>query len=545
MANLFHNRRFKITMTIFGSLVLLFLIFGAFHYSKGNRINAYLQARAAPSGSVFENIKEYLVWADTNEQMTNDDAKYTNFTRFSKSDLAIKRQDLKAANSDSAVYVKSVGRRFWIFPDYRIAIKPMALTIRTNVPNVDVLLNDKKVTVSNSEDFSVKLERLPTADYTASINGYHNERKINVKKTFDGTHSVLDLSVTFKNFSVTSNVKEGELYFDENRVGTLREGKFQVDHYPVTDTAQAYIKKTFPDGDLKSSKHPLVEVAEGSNLEIMVSNLLNEEKAGQLLVSAFDQLMGFLNTGQDSTTLGNVFEAGANNDFYKGLKESIKSKFQTDTRKATSLNIPSILLNKMTQIGKTSYLLDFSAIYEFVYDKSTDPAKQTSGYIRQELTGKMTLKKVGAHYLVSQTGSKNITVTNETNHVKGPSIFPESLLGTWTGQKEAFSVSMTLAKDGTITTKFDFKDGRRANETKTAKITKVQEKGNGLFLYTPDPSSDIGALIPGAGLGGVNVKYAYGFRVNGNTASPIVWQAASNSAFDYSKPMVGMTLTKQ
>lgn len=546
MTKLFRNKqRFKTLTIIVGSFFLLLLLFGAFHYSKGNRINTYLKARSATSGPVFENIKEYLVWEDTNEQITNDEARFTHFRRYNQKELAQKAKELKEAGPESPIQVVSVGRRFLIFPDYRIALKPMDLTIQTNVPQVDVLLNQKKVAVSDSEAFSVKLDRLPMADYTASINGQHNGRKIKVKKTYDGQNPVLDLSVTFKTFTVTSNVKEGELYFDDNRVGTLKEGEFQVQDYPVTEGAEAYITKTFPDGDLTSSKHPLAGIEDGGHLEILVDNLLDEEKAGQILVSVFDQLIQYLSTGQDAATLGSVFEAGASNDFYRGLKESIKAKFQTDSRRASSLSIPSILLTKMTQVGKESYLLDFTATYEFMYDKATDPAKQTSGRISQELTGKMTLKKVGEVYLVSQSGPKNITVANENNQVKAPSVFPENMLGTWTEQREDASISVTIAEDGTITTKVDYKAGNRPSQTKTAKITKVEDKGNGLYLYTPDVGSDVGALAPGGGLGGVNVKYAYGFKVSGNTANPIVWQAGTDSDFDYSKPLPGLSLTKQ
>ncbi|TYK91723.1 hypothetical protein E0F67_10290, partial [Streptococcus pyogenes] len=179
--------------------------------SKGNRINTYLKARSATSGPVFENIKEYLVWEDTKEQITNDEARFTHFRRYNQKELAQKAKELKEAGPESPIQVVSVGRRFLIFPDYRIALKPMDLTIQTNVPQVDVLLNQKKVAVSDSEAFSVKLDRLPMADYTASINGQHNGRKIKVKKTYDGQNPVLNLSVTFKTFTVTSNVKEGEL----------------------------------------------------------------------------------------------------------------------------------------------------------------------------------------------------------------------------------------------------------------------------------------------------------------------------------------------
>ncbi|EQL82605.1 hypothetical protein HMPREF1230_1268 [Streptococcus pyogenes GA19681] len=157
MTKPFHHKKLKQITIIAATSLFLFLIGGAFYYSKNHCINAYLKARSAQSGPVFENIKAYLVWDDTNEQITNDEAMYTKFRRYSQKELRQKKQDLKAASQDSAVQVKSVGRRFWIFPDYRIAIKPMDLTIKTNVPQADVLLNQKKLLflIQNSSQSSL------------------------------------------------------------------------------------------------------------------------------------------------------------------------------------------------------------------------------------------------------------------------------------------------------------------------------------------------------------------------------------------------------
>ncbi|EHI70869.1 zinc ribbon domain-containing protein [Streptococcus ictaluri] len=541
----FQKKSVKIASALLALFLLLLLAFGAFHYSKTNRINAYVAAKSSSSGAVFEQIKEYMVWADTNEQITNDEARYTRFSRLKSSDVAAEKERLKKAGPEDELYVKSVGRKFLIFPDYRIAVKPIRLTLKTNLPNLDLLLNDKKVAVSDSENFTTTLERLPAADYRASVYGYHENHKIKVSKTYDGQNELLDLSLLFKTFTVVSNVKDGELYFDDNRVGTLSDGQFQVEDYPVTETAQAMIKKRFPDGQLKSSKHPLAPIENGSQLEITVDNLLGDDKAGQLLVAAFDQLLAYLNAGQDSAQFATLFEEGANNDFYKGLKESVQAKFQTDIRKASSLSTPSILLTKVTQVGKKSYLIDFSATYDFLYNKETDPAKSTSGNVRQELVGKMPVKKVGQNYLVSQKGAKSITVASEDNQVKAPSLFPEALLGTWLGQKSDMSISMTLSEDGTVTTKIDYKNPNTPGLSKSVKVKKVEEKGEGIYLYRLDQGTDTSVLTPGGGLGGMNVKYAFGFQVAGQTAHPIVWQTGLNSDFDYSKPLPGIELKKQ
>lgn len=134
----------------------------------------------------------------------------------------------------------------------------------------------------------------------------------------------------------------------------------------MTDSAQAYVKKNYSDGELTSQKQALSGISDGDTVDLDAENLLDEASAGQILVSAFDQLISYLSTGQDSSTVSTVFEDGANNEFYKGLKESIKAKMQTDTRKASSLTVPAITLTSLSQIGKESYLVNFSATYDFI-----------------------------------------------------------------------------------------------------------------------------------------------------------------------------------
>ena len=387
-----YSKKKGVRIGFLACIILLagFLIWGSVYYSKSSVINRYITAYSK-SGDVFENIKEYVVWSDTGKQITNEETKYTKFSRLDTSIASQLSEELKTASSSDGSYVKRVGSRFLVFPNYRIAFEPMSLIIKTNVNKVDISLNEKKVSTSDSEDYSVTVERLPLSDYTASISGTYNKKPISLSKTYDGKDKTLDLSVSFKNFTVTSNLTDGELYFDKTRIGTLKDGQYEVSDYPVTESAKAYVKKVYSDGDLKSKEQLLSEISDGEEVVLNAENLLDETTAGQVLVSAFDQLIAYLTAGQDPSNIAAVFEDGANNDFYKGLKESISAKMTTDQRKATSLNIPSIVLNSMTQVGKESYLINFSAQYVFYYDKSTDTSKNTSGNIIQDLTGQVTM----------------------------------------------------------------------------------------------------------------------------------------------------------
>ncbi|MCC9850573.1 hypothetical protein HK174_07880, partial [Streptococcus agalactiae] len=111
----------------------------------------------------------------------------------------------------------------------------------------------------------------------------------------------------------------------DNRIAKLKDGSYSVENYPVTDGSKAYIKKVFNDGEITSHKQKLISIADNQTIKLDVDGLLNEKEAGQKLITAFNQLILYVSTGQDPQTLGTVFEKGGENDFYKGLKESIKA----------------------------------------------------------------------------------------------------------------------------------------------------------------------------------------------------------------------------
>ena len=133
------------------NFIAYLLVWGSFHYSKKQVIKEYVAAYQK-SGDTFDNIKGYVVWADNNEKVTTDEAKYATFKKLSKAEANQLSQDLQDAGASDNQYVKKVGQKFLIFPNYRIALKPLNLTIKTNVNKVDILLNKKKVAVSDSED---------------------------------------------------------------------------------------------------------------------------------------------------------------------------------------------------------------------------------------------------------------------------------------------------------------------------------------------------------------------------------------------------------
>ncbi|WP_159796145.1 zinc ribbon domain-containing protein [Streptococcus halichoeri] len=534
----------KLALMVLVGLVLLGLAGGAFYFSKGATATRYVKARQKP-GNTFENIKAFLIWQDNNQQLTSDEARFATFNKLTTTEAKQMKAVLKSASSGDATYMKVVGRRFGIFPDYRVAVKPLTLTIKTNVAKSDILLNQKLVATTQTDHDTLVVKRLPEASYHITLNGNYKGKPVHVTKDYDGQETTIDLSVAIKQFKVVSDLKDGEVYADGIRIGTLKDGSFAVTDFPVTPTSKLFVKKNFPDGQLKSKKVPLAPISDGETVDVSIGNLLDDNMATKVLLSAFNHLMAYTVSQQDPPDLAAVFEQGASNAFYKGLKESVKSKLMTDRRKASHFAIPNISLRNLQQVGKTSYVLDFAALYDYTYDKDTDPAKQTSGHVTQDISGQMTVKKRDGHYLVSHSGTNSITATGEKSDLKAPAIFPEDLIGTWSMDKDGVHYRLAFAKDGKVSLSQIFKDKKKAPITKSLKVLKAEEKGDKRYVFTCEPGADTTVFTIGGGLGGQNVAYAHGALVDGNKLTLLLWQTQQGHAFDYSKPLPGPRLTKE
>ncbi|GGE24661.1 hypothetical protein [Streptococcus himalayensis] len=124
-------------------------------------------------------------------------------------------------------------------------------------------------------------------------------------------------------------------------------------------------------------------------------------------------------------------------------------------------------------------------------------------------------------------------------------ILPEelsNLAGTWTGQvsraSETASIKMTISPDGQVTSDVN-------GYSSSSRFEGVEEVGPNTYRYVTSPGSYSSALTPSLGVGGVGVKYDYGFKLEGNQLTILIWEARSDVAFDYTKPMSSsVVLTK-
>lgn len=520
MRTIWRLRKVRWGLGILAALFFIFLVAGELYFSKHRLVEAYIALRQDKNQSL-DDLKAYWVWADTGDYVTLEEAKYATITPISAKEAEQLKKELLSADETAPFYVTKVGKRLGLFADYRIAMQPMRLTLRTNLSDMDLLLNGKKVARSTSDKFSYTVERLPQASYEAGLTGVFEGKRLKVTKNYQG-NEILDLFVQLRHFTVTSNLLDGDIFVGDKRVATLSEGRYEVTNFPQTEDLDVRVKKVFADGDISSSPMRLSQIADDSEVDLQVTGLLEKDKATEFLLAAFTQLTNYATTRSDSGDVASLFEGGATNGFYRALKTSSQTKLQTDSRLASGFSIPNLWLNSIRQVGKTSYALDYGVVYDYYYDKTTDPNGKTQGHLLQTFGGVATLKKVGDTYLFETKGHSDVTLLSEDNQVKPVSVFPEEALGTWQAKslKAKASISLTLEADGTVIKTITYDDKKKASKTYTAKVKSLTKLADGFYRYE-DYTGDSQALMTGSSLG----TATYGFAIASGQLRLVFWQS--------------------
>lgn len=546
------NTRWKkiLSQVLWGALALLLLgfVWGNYHYSKGQVLNRYLQARQT-EGDIVDAVKPYLVWADTKDYLTVDEGRRANFSRLTANESKALRQNILSAKEGDAMFMTRIGTKYWIFPDYRLALQPLSLTLKTNLADVDLLLNDRQVARSDSEPYQVTLDRLPVSDYVARLQGNYQGKPIQISKPYDGQSSEIDLSVSFKTFSVTSNLLDATLYLGDTKLAQLQDGHYDLEDYPISENVEVYISKTFPDGELKSKAYHLADIGIGDELDLSVAGLLTEEEAAQKVLAAFDQLLIFYSYGQDSGQLSEIFEGGTSNEFYQLLKTSIESKTLTDSRIASSLAIPSVYLTGFDQVGTSSYRVNFSAQYDFYYDKSTD-VKKSQGHLYQNISGSFTLKKVDKGYKIANDQAYSLDLISEDNQIKLPaqpksvSGLPSGLAGIWELRRDDLKATlyMTISSNGQLETKVVYDDKKQTSQVYRTNIKSYKQVVAGLYVLETSGGDSSALMIEG--VGGSGITFAQGVALSGDRLTTVLWSAPVGESFDYEVYDIGAEWVK-
>ena len=125
--------------------------------------------------------------------------------------------------------------------------------------------------------------------------------------------------------------------------------------------------------------------------------------------------------------------------------------------------------------------------------------------------------------------ASNSDTTTEDNSPSYDGVFPSQMVGTWQGSMSGSATTITFYGNGDLRIKIKGGDGSSSEMSGTVySVAPVDDTTYRIVDYT-------GTVLP-AQLGGVGVKYDFGYKLNpdGRTLYPILWQYGMNEKPNYS-----------
>lgn len=357
-------------------------LYGLKYFSKSAVAERYISAVEKGDGN---QAIAYEAWSDSQEDIDESALTYLN-----------NETPIERSTDDIQTKLIKTGNTWLLFPKWRILVDPVTYIISSNTDGLNLLINGEPFVSSGSNQAiktdssqSFKAFRLYPSDYVFEAKGQVDDETIEISYTSsledltatytnqelsDGIPIVLNL--VYLNTTVTSNLKEGEVFVDEQKIGTLKDGKLKIEDYAAVGTSHIYIRKTFKDNTYIESSLQKVEEIEGDSEFKLDAKVLTNDLAKQVIDSAFSKL-------SYPTVVSNLeesFEGGSNNSFYSNVNKTVeRNTTGAESRAAKTVDMRDVKVKSIKQTSATVYQVSFTFVYDIYYEPASQ--FQNSGSI--------------------------------------------------------------------------------------------------------------------------------------------------------------------
>lgn len=358
--------------------------FGSYYYSRGQVAERYETA----AKKSFKDSLEYQVWSDTKKEIKTSEVKYTdtkNTTTYSKSQLM------------SGERMQKVGRKFLIFPKWRVVVDPGTVDLTVNTADLNLTINGVSYATTDGNNYTAELKHLYPGTYNFVASGKVNDQDITVSSEENVTsRTEVNLSVKYLSFTVKSNLKDGDLYVGGTKVGTLSSGKLDVNKVAVAGSSAVYVKKNFDDGSsIKTETLSIKKISEGQTVTLDADGVLDRDTADRLLTAAYGKFGSYAsnhNTTPDGVS--DIFLNGTDDTMYKDVIADIdKNTTGAKNRSADSITFSDVDVTDVVQTGEKTFKVTFTAVYDFYY--GYDSKFKSSGDIKDKISWTCNVEYVG------------------------------------------------------------------------------------------------------------------------------------------------------
>lgn len=298
--------------------------------------------------------------------------------------------------------LKPSGKKFGLFENYQLVIKPVYLEVTTKQPATKLVLDGKAMSTSKGSHYKATWGPLTPGDY--QVDGTLADEKSDTKVSLvrfknpdfeTDSHVKIDLHKI--SFLAKSNVEGAEVVLDGKKVATIQNGEAEVRDQVWHQGLKAQAQKTAENGTLKSDGLTIGESDflaadydasnHNSELNLDFPNVQTKSDVQYFLDDVYAELTDYTDSdysfgAAQKSKLAKYFVNGVNNvdeqDFEKFINDVRSSKIKSHVNGKAEVE-------SVTLTGKDTYVAQYLIYYDTVYRDSRPDVNQTFRYKKATL----------------------------------------------------------------------------------------------------------------------------------------------------------------
>ncbi|MCK8634800.1 zinc-ribbon domain-containing protein [Apilactobacillus kunkeei] len=361
---------------IIGIVVAVVVVFGFIGYLFGNHYysKSAVLDRAMTSLTSDKNTDSYF--ESTDSRVTLNDStmaplsKHMNKNNDELQSLKGQLSDSGSSKDGNFEYVQD-GRKWLLFPNYQVKVKPVVPTITTSEKSADVILNNNKIgqTSDSDSDSEFSLGRILPGDYNITVSKTLSGKKVtNAQTTYlDNSDNIYMPLKTIK-FTVKAG-PNADIYINDKKVGTSNsDGDYKVSDMPFSSAIYIYGVMHSDGKTVTSDKYHLSESDDGQEVSLNYPGAVDKDDAANLISDFSNDLSSAVNDNNDFDP-SDYFVDGSNNsdaqDFITWAKQQAD---QINDNKFNSVSIDSSV-DSVVPAGDHSVV---TGTFKYTFDVSDD-----------------------------------------------------------------------------------------------------------------------------------------------------------------------------
>lgn len=183
------------------------------------------------------------------------------------------------------------------------------------------------------------------------------------------------------NLIITSNINDADVYLNNEKIGTLKDGTLEIDGIRWSENMSVYVEKKMPNGITDASEHYIIKDGEfrdsPGEIVLNLQEPLNKDDIQKFLNSMYHEIYSSENKVYDAVKLMSYFDGKDSNPEFKNFTSLIDT-FVNDADLRMISMTPTV--ETIERVDKNKYEVSFIIAYRFSFDMKEKKKEGSNTY---------------------------------------------------------------------------------------------------------------------------------------------------------------------